>query len=448
MAKNKKISRLARLGALTYRVSSCYIGQRIKSSFSSEEDNVRELKALHVENAQRIVGVMKNLKGAAMKVGQSLAVMSDSIDLPEEISTVLSQLHDRADPVPFKDILSVINDEIGDPFLQIDPEPLGTASLAQVHGAWLKDGTAVVVKVLHDGVEQSVDTDLLALKSILLAGRFLNRSRAEVETIFEEIRDRLLEELDYEQEAKHLELFYRIFRDFEHIETPKPYKELSTKRVLVMQRLVGRNLKDFISSASPEAMQRAGDSLSTAFHEMTYIHRSLHADPHGGNFLFGSNGGLKLIDFGCIKRFSTDFIADYGRLTNAIIASDREKTLELACKIGILNEASVEAEEAFWRFSQVAAEPFWVDTYNAGGHQDKLVFKLKSVSKDLLRYSEVRSPKDLIFLHRALLGTYSMLRVLKHQGQYEHIRSSYVEHAIQVHEGVIPDRSGFNSVLV
>ena len=117
--------------------------------------------------------------------------------------------------------------------------------------------------------------------------------------------------------------------------------------------------------------------------------------------------------------------------------------MEFAYKIGIIHERKLEAEEIFWKFSQVAAEPFWVETYNSGGEQDQLVWNLKSVSRELLRFPEIRSPRDLIFLHRALLGTYSMLRALKHHGEYERIRSSYVDHAIHVQEGLVSDGSKF-----
>ena len=126
----------------------------------------------------------------------------------------------------------------------------------------------MVIKVLHDGVEHSVDTDLKALKSILFAGRVLKRSKEEVDLIFDEIHARLKEELDYEHERMNLERFSEFFSDIPGIRAPKPLTELCTKRVLVMERLVGMRLEDFVQQASPKAKQRAADLLTTAFHEM------------------------------------------------------------------------------------------------------------------------------------------------------------------------------------
>ena len=120
--------------------------------------------------------------------------MADSMDMPDDVRRVLSKLNDQAVPVIFEDIERVLQEELGDLdniFAHIDPEPLGTASLAQAHAARLLNGTPVVIKVLHDGVEHSVDTDLKALKSILFAGRVLKRSKEEVDLIFDEIHARL-----------------------------------------------------------------------------------------------------------------------------------------------------------------------------------------------------------------------------------------------------------------
>ena len=90
-------------------------------------------------------------------------------------------------------------------FAMIDSEPLGTASLAQAHAALLQDGRAVVIKVLHDGVEQSVDTDLKALKSILLAGRVLKRSKEEIDMIFNEIHARLVHRCPHQTQRQRLQ---------------------------------------------------------------------------------------------------------------------------------------------------------------------------------------------------------------------------------------------------
>lgn len=443
MAK-KRWSRIAKLTELSAKVSSSYLGQRVVSVFQKEEEQKSSLKETHLKNAERIVDTMGILKGAAMKVGQSLAVLADSMDMPDDVRKILSRLNDQAVPVPFADIERVLQEELGDInelFAHIDPEPLGTASLAQAHAARLKDGSSVVIKVLHDGVEFSVDTDLTALKSILFAGRVLKRSKEEVDMIFDEIHARLLEELDYEKEKENLQRFSEFFADTPDIRVPKPIEALCTKKVLVMERLVGMRLEDFVDKATPETKQRAADILTRGFHEMVYVFRALHADPHGGNFLFASDGTLSLIDFGCVKYFEQDFLIDYGLLGHHIIDGKREDAVAMAKKMKILQDDRLEVEDDFWDFVQIIAKPFQAGKYETS--EDRLMEEIRAASNQILKHTKIQASRDIIFLHRALTGTYSMLRKLGHRCDYEEIRRRYVDNAIEVQKGLREDR-GWN----
>jgi predicted unusual protein kinase regulating ubiquinone biosynthesis (AarF/ABC1/UbiB family) len=446
----RKIGRLAKLGTLSSKVSGSYLSQKIRSSFQSKETENEDLQHTHKENAERIVDVMVDLKGAAMKVGQSIAVIADSLDLPQEVSSILSRLHDQATIVPFEKIESVVraefeNQEQKFPFLSIDPIPLGTASLAQAHAATLHNGKQVVIKVLHEGVEDSVDTDLQALKKILQVGRFWKRSREEIDILFDEIRLRLLEELDYERELLHLQYFYKVFADIDGIRTPYPYQEFSTKRVLTMQRLLGMPLETFCERADKKAKKRAGDLLCMAFHEMAYIQRAIHADPHGGNYLFQIDGSIGILDFGCVKRYDQQFISVYSQFGNALVDGHRDELMMLAKELGIISmeSTSPELEDALWDLACAVAKVFQQDIYFIGGDHDTLIEDIKNTSKKLLSYSDVRGPRNMIFLHRTLMGIYSMLRKLKHFGHYEQFRRKFANTAISRFKGEEKDVSFF-----
>ena len=162
-----KLSRLSKLGALTTRVSSSYLGQAVVGMFQSEANRKEGLDRLHLENAERIVRDLGSLKGAAMKVGQAVAQLSDNLDLPPDVRLVLGKLHDKAEPVPFEQVRARVEEELGGSldtlFKRFDPNPLGTASLGQAHAATLPDGTEVVVKALHTGIDGSVQADLSTL---------------------------------------------------------------------------------------------------------------------------------------------------------------------------------------------------------------------------------------------------------------------------------------------
>jgi predicted unusual protein kinase regulating ubiquinone biosynthesis (AarF/ABC1/UbiB family) len=434
MAKSKsRLRRLATLGGLTSRVSSSYLGQRLKGAFQTDEENDAALEALHLENASRVANTMSQIKGAAMKVGQSLALLADSMDLSPELAQIFSKLNDQAQPISFEEIRSVIEREVGnidEHFLSIDPEPLGTASLAQAHAAQLKNGRSVVVKVLHEGVEFSVDTDLTALKSILLAGKFFRRPKEEIDMVFAEIKERLLEELDYENELRNIEFFEKAFRNIEGVTVPKPVTELCGKRVLTMSRITGTNLDRFLETATPEAKHKAGKVLVDVFHEMVYVHHRLHADPHGGNFLFQTDGSVGLIDFGCVKNFTADFIRDYALLSNYLVDNEKEQMISMARKMMMLRDDNPEAADVLWEFSNILARPFRVGRYTAGVAEDSLMDDIRGFGSKILKYPSIRSPRDLIFLHRSLTGIYAMLRRLNYTCNYDEVRRRYANMAI------------------
>ena len=151
-----------------------------------------------------------------MKVGQGLAMASRHLDLPPEVAQQLKKLEKDAEPVPFlsikEDVERALERPLETAFSRFDEKPLGTASLAQAHRAALPDGTEVVVKVLHRGIDGSVKTDLMALKALFLGSRMLRRDRSEVDAAFAEIEARLTEELDYLQEAANIETFHEQWK--------------------------------------------------------------------------------------------------------------------------------------------------------------------------------------------------------------------------------------------
>ena len=164
MAKKTPTSRwgrVARLGGLTTRVTASYVGSRLAGAFQDEEGRKESRRKAHIQNAERIAETMGILKGAAMKVGQTIAVMADGADLPPEVARILGKLHDSGEPIDFQiikeDVEKELEGSLDELFSEFDPTPLGSASLGQAHAAKLSDGTDVVVKVLHRGIEKSVN---------------------------------------------------------------------------------------------------------------------------------------------------------------------------------------------------------------------------------------------------------------------------------------------------
>jgi len=412
-----RISRLARLGSTAASVGASYLGQRVTGLFQDEAAREAAAARTQAENAERIVQNLGQLKGAAMKLGQTAALFASNLGLSEDAKAILGKLHDRVEPVPFARIRarveSELHGELGTLFRRFDPEPLGTASLGQAHAAELPDGTSVVVKVLHEGVEGSVAADLATVRSMMVTGRVLNRDKDELDAIFLELEERLNEELDYRIEAANLEDFRRYFRSDPDILVPAVHAGWSTSKVLTMERLHGRPLAVFASTASEAARERASVAIARAFMRMEYVHRAVHADPHPGNYLFHPDGRVGILDFGCVRRYDLGWMADYGHVGWHAIHGEREPAMAYAHRVGALERRDRAAEDVLWEVCQIISTPFAGGPVRLGsgssGVQERLVeLKLKVVAQGI-----IRAPRELVCLHRGLGGTYAILRQLK-----------------------------------
>lgn len=413
---SSKLSRLSRLGSLTTRVGTSYLGQKVAGLFQDEDARRDSLDRLHRDNAERIASQLGALKGAAMKVGQALAQVADGYGLPDEARAMLGKLHDKAEAVPFDVIRRRIEADLAGPldqlFRRVEPEPLGTASLGQAHAAELPDGTPVVVKVLHEGIEGSVHADLGALRAMLQAGRVLRRPKEEVDAIFEEVEARLAEELDYTREAAHLEEFRRYLADDPDVQVPRVHPGWSTSRVLTMERLVGRPLPVFVATASDAARQRAGVTIARTFMSLQYRHRAIHADPHPGNYLFQPDGRVGILDFGCVRRFDLEWMAAYGECGIATRHDDRAACMDAATRIGALVGRDGPDEDALWDLCRAIGKPFRGGPYTIGGPEDDVQDRITACMPRVVAAGSLRAPRELVFLHRGLGGSYQLLRQL------------------------------------
>lgn len=426
-----RLARLGRIGALTSRVSGSYLAQRVISTIQDEAERKKALHKLHIDNAEKIVETMGLLKGAAMKLGQSIAQAASGMGLPDEVAGILGRLNASAEPVPFEmvveDIEASCERPVSELYESLDPTPLGSASLGQVHRARLHDGTDAVVKVLYRDIEKSVASDLAALKTLMLAGSVLRRPREEVDALFDEVRERLVEEIDYLHEAENIRLFTEILGDDDRVRLPRVHTELSTKRVLVMDRLPGVPLAEFLESSSPQARQRAGETLGDTLFRMVYRHLLLHADPHPGNYLFEPDGRVGLLDFGCVKRFDPAWASTYARVGLCATNGDRAGCIHHARALGALTGQSAEAEEVLWELCALIGEPFAAGRYTLGGHADSLLERIAPVTRKMLQNPEIRAPRHLLYMNRALGGTYTILKKLIVRADWGAIYRSHAE---------------------
>jgi aarF domain-containing kinase len=251
----------------------------------------------------------ERLGATYIKIGQLIA-SSPSV-FPEDWVTEFQHCLDQTTPLPWKTIHRALKEELGEKletqFQFVDPEPLAAASIAQVHAARLKTGEDVVLKVRKPGVQKIIITDLNLLHLIAKVAERVTpgAAHASLANIVEEIQNSMMEECDFLKEAENIEAFRQYLDDTlnRNAAVPRVYPQLSTARVLTMERFWGVPLTDL------DALRRCTDdpeellvsALNTWFGSLMHC-RTFHADLHAGNLMALRDGRVGFIDFGIVGR--------------------------------------------------------------------------------------------------------------------------------------------------
>jgi ubiquinone biosynthesis protein len=270
--------------------------------------------------ARRVRELCEELRGGVLKLGQ---IASARVDLlPPAAVAELALLQDRVPPLPAEVVEARVAAELGRPlsevFARFGPA-IAAASLAQVHEAELADGTEVAVKVLVPGIDEVVEADLAALRVVASA---CAGAVPGVEDVAAEIARAVRAELDCRAEAAALDAFRVRFAARDDVVVPRPVHALTTRRVLVMERLRGARLVDFLESAPAAERDRVVRALVDCFAEQILEHGVFHGDPHPGNFLVVEGPRLALLDFGCVMQLPDDVRRAYAALVVAVLSRD------------------------------------------------------------------------------------------------------------------------------
>lgn len=327
-----RAKRALQVGSLTTSVGSSYVWNALKRPFQSANQQDQALFDLHLKNALRIVESSRELRGAFMKLVQMLSMRDDL--LPLEVLNVLSVVQSSVPPMEYALIREQVKKELGkypeQLFKHFEREAFAAASLGQVHRATLKNGDEVVVKVQYPGVDETVVQDLKNLKALLqvftlLARDVLRQKKFDASEIYQEMEERLREELDYVHETNNLALFQRLFADDDEVIIPRVYPDISSRRVLTMEYLDGYKLQDILA---PGVEQKLKDWVSIKYFRLTWRQilefGVLHTDPHPGNYLVTYHPKLAMLDFGSVRVFPEEIRKGYLTLAKAILERDEQ----------------------------------------------------------------------------------------------------------------------------
>jgi predicted unusual protein kinase regulating ubiquinone biosynthesis (AarF/ABC1/UbiB family) len=298
----------------------------------------------HQAAAERMVKTLGQLKGGAAKIAQ-LASFIDTDFIPDEYRGVyqaeLGKLRADAPSMPWKDVKGVLEEEWDEPvealFERFDQEATAAASIGQVHRANLKDGREVAVKIQYPGMAKALAADMSNAKLILRMAKALAPG-LDAKSVAEELKERVLEELDYEIEAANQRTFARAYRGHPFIVVPDVITALSTERVLVTEWVQGIGFDEVKQLPQPEK-DRFGEIVFRFCFGSVYHLQHFNADAHPGNYLLMDDGKVAFLDFGMTKRLETEQIELEISAIEAAISGDPQRVRDALDEIGYLRNA-------------------------------------------------------------------------------------------------------------
>ena len=367
------------------------------------------------EHAKQLMQSLGDLKGPLLKVAQLLATIPNA--LPAEYATELQKLQSQAPPMGWLFVKRRMASELGrdweKKFKNFGQTAAAAASLGQVHKATLPDGRIVACKLQYPDMESAVDADLNQFKLLLSMFEKIDSSVI-TDDIYQEVSDRLREELDYTLEAKRTYLYKDMLKDEAASHVPEVIDDYSTDRLLTTTWLDGAPILNFVT-AKQSVRDTIALNMFRTWYVPLYYYGVIHGDPHLGNYTVAPDHSINLLDFGCVRVFPPQFVEGVIKLYHALQNDDRD--------------ATVAAYEC-WGFKGLKKETIDVLNMWAGflygpvldnkkrpiGVVEKGVYGRDIASKvhqELKRIGGVRVPREFVFMDRAALGLGSVFLHLK-----------------------------------
>ncbi len=373
-------------------------------------------QAVRVEaTIRKGVALLGRLKGAFVKAGQFASVRHDLI--PQHAADALVGLQSRVPPLPFERVRRTVESELGAAletlFTEFDPEPLGAASVAQVHRARLADGETVAVKVQYPWLRASLDSDLALLQGLVRwASWWSGREIPNRQALFDEFRQGLLEELDFEREGRVAVEIAENLADDPQIAVPRILASHSTPRVLTMSYCDAIPITD-TATLAVRGISRVAvlEVLGRAYAKQIFADGLFHADPHPGNLFVvdepeaTTKPRVLFVDFGLCKRLSPELRADLRKGIYALLQSDLDAFVERMDAMGMIAPGAHEGvrEAVGAMFERIG------QSGGALGVAGQAILGLKDEAKDLLRDTPgLQLPNDLLLYARTLTYLFAL----------------------------------------
>ena len=359
-------------------------------------------------HAAQLRAALGGLKGPLMKVAQILSTIPDA--LPPEYANELAALQADAPSMGWLFVKRRMRAELGNDwqshFTSFEKEAISAASLGQVHQAVSQNGEKLAVKLQYPDMSSAIDADLKQLK---LAFSVYERFDSAISTndIYNELSERLREELDYEREAQNMRLYQHMLADEKAVNLPNPIDSLSTKRLLTMSWIEGQKLMAFLeTNPSQEMRNQIAMNMFRVWYVPFYYYGVIHGDPHLGNYSICSDGRINLMDFGSIRLFRPDFVGGVIDLYKALRDDNEELAVHAYEKWGFhgLDKEAISVLNLWARFIYAPlledkVRP--IQKVRSGTEGRELAGK---VHGELKRIGGIKPPAEFVLVDRAAVG--------------------------------------------
>ncbi|KAI5731827.1 hypothetical protein M8J77_016716 [Diaphorina citri] len=336
--------RLVRAASCVFNIAYIYkkaLYQKATPDPTSEEYSNLKSK-VHKEAAEQLLELCKMNKGVYIKVGQHIGALEYL--LPKEYVETMKVLHSKAPMSPMKDILAVLKEDLGkDPseiFASIEPNPMGAASLAQVHKATLHDGSTIALKVQHRNVRDNANIDIKCMEALVHVVAWVF-PEFKFLWLVDETKRNIPKELNFLEEASNITKVTKMFAHFPWLKIPQIHPDLCTSRVLAMDFMEGGQINDvdYITENNINVYE-VSDKLGKLYSEMIFNSGFVHSDPHPGNILVrraqsSNSAELILLDHGLYASLTDDFRTEYAKLWLSILNKDKVAMKEHCTKLGV-----------------------------------------------------------------------------------------------------------------
>ena len=407
------------MARLTMTTGTQLAAHSLGTLLATDETKQEKWKEFLFSRASDLTQEMGKLKGSIMKAGQLLSMYGEHF-LPKEANDLLKSLQSQSAPLHWEQMEKILATRLTPEQradLEIDPEPIGSASLGQVHKARIKSlNEWVAVKIQYPDIDKAIDSDLKAIQSFLSMLKILPKS-IRTDQLFAEVRSMLLQEIDYTLEAQETTMYRNRLTNHPQLIVPKVYPQFSTDKVLVTSLEKGLSADDpAIQALSQERRNNIAKSFLDLYFTELFEWGVVQTDAHLGNYKIRldleGNDRLVLLDFGAVRKYPDDFLLPYYQMIHAGVHSDMQALHAAAGKLKFIQPGDdPKLVQLFEDFCKLTIEPFlgqdfdWKNT-DLPSRATKKAFEM------IQKFSLRAPPEEILFLDRKTGGVFIFLSVL------------------------------------